>query len=109
LRETADFPEWRAADFPEPSGADSEEACIVIDADLSILGADADAFASYEAQVREEYACVDEATYAEARTRVLLSFLNREAIYATCVGRRLWEARARRNLEGSLGRLRSLP
>ena len=81
---------------------DTEEACIVVDADLSILGSDPGIFAEYERQVREEYACVDDAAYEAGRARVLTTFLERETIYATRRGQRLWEASARRNLENSL-------
>src|SRR6185312_15436443 len=50
--------------------ADSEEACIVVDADLSILGADPAVFDAYERAVRAEYAAVDDAAYAAGRAAV---------------------------------------
>ncbi|HEY2518390.1 MAG TPA: hypothetical protein VGI39_46295 [Polyangiaceae bacterium] len=81
---------------------DSEEAGLVLDADLSILGCAPEAFATYEAQVRCEYAAVDDARYAVGRAAVLSSFLARPSIYVTRRGRRLWEAPARANLERSL-------
>ncbi len=84
---------------------DSEEACIVVDADLSILGAEPGTFQTYEQQVRHEYACVDDARWATGRAGVLRQFLARPAICATRRGQRLWEASARRNLEESLRRL----
>ncbi len=83
---------------------DTEEACIVVDADLSILGSDHATFQEYERLVRQEFASIDDATYAAGRSRVLRMFLERPAIYATRRGQRLWEARARENLEGSLAR-----
>jgi predicted metal-dependent HD superfamily phosphohydrolase len=87
------------------SGADSEEACIVMDADLSILGADRETFDTYERLVRREYAAFDDAAYAAGRSRVLKEFLGRPAIFATRCGQRLWEGPARRNLEASLEKL----
>jgi predicted metal-dependent HD superfamily phosphohydrolase len=90
-----------------PGVFETEEACIVVDADLSILGAEPAAFAGYEGLVREEYAFVDDATYAAARAAILASFLDRPAIFATRPAQRLWEAQARRNLEASLTALRA--
>jgi predicted metal-dependent HD superfamily phosphohydrolase len=86
---------------------DSEEACIVIDADLSILGADRATFARYEEAVRKEFAMVDDAAYVAGRTAVLRTFLERPSIYLTHRARRLWEASARQNLEESLAALRA--
>jgi predicted metal-dependent HD superfamily phosphohydrolase len=86
-------------------GIDTEEACVVADADLSILGADRETFEAYELLVRIEFACCDDATYAAGRGRVLRSFLEHPAIYATRRGQTLWESRARRNLDISLSRL----
>ena len=84
---------------------DSEEACIVLDADLSILGEEPSRFAEYERQVREEFACIDPGSYAAGRIEVLRSFLARPSIYLTEPGRRLWESNARRNLEQSVNLL----
>lgn len=80
----------------------SEAARIVVDADLSILGADAATFDAYERDVRAEYAFVDDATFATGRAHVLRAFLDRDAIYETASARALWEAAARANLERSL-------
>jgi predicted metal-dependent HD superfamily phosphohydrolase len=89
----------------EVGPVDTEEACVVADADLSILGADPGTFDEYERHVRQEYAQLDEATYAAGRSSVLRGLLVRPTIYATRRGQRLWEADARRNLMGSLARL----
>jgi predicted metal-dependent HD superfamily phosphohydrolase len=89
----------------DTSAADSEEACIVVDADLSILGADEATFEDYERNVRGEYVSLDGATYSAGRSAVLQAFLDRPTIYATRRGQRLWEASARKNLERSLARL----
>jgi predicted metal-dependent HD superfamily phosphohydrolase len=84
---------------------DSPEACIVVDADLSILGADPATFKAYERDVRAEFGMFDDASYAAGRSAVLRGFLARPAIYATRRGERLWEAQARANLERSLAGL----
>jgi predicted metal-dependent HD superfamily phosphohydrolase len=83
----------------------SEEACIVLDADLSILGADPATFDRYEENVRKEFASVDDVAYVAGRSAVLRAFLDRPAIYLTHCGRRLWEGNARRNLGASLAKL----
>jgi predicted metal-dependent HD superfamily phosphohydrolase len=84
---------------------DTEEACIVVDADLSILGSDPSTFEEYERLVREEFGSVDDPSYAIGRAKVLTCFLERPFIYATKRAQRLWESRARSNLERSLARL----
>jgi|HubBroStandDraft_2_1064218.scaffolds.fasta_scaffold110930_1 predicted metal-dependent HD superfamily phosphohydrolase len=92
----------------DPDADDGLEACVVIDADLSILGAERGAFEQYEGLVRQEFS-VDDETYAAGRSYVLRAFLARPSIYATRRGARLWEARARQNLEISLSRMSGAP
>jgi predicted metal-dependent HD superfamily phosphohydrolase len=84
---------------------DCEEGCIVLDADLAILGADGPSFDEYERSVRQEYAAVDDETYAAARSAILRALLERPNLYLTRTGARLWEGPARRNIERSLARL----
>jgi predicted metal-dependent HD superfamily phosphohydrolase len=84
---------------------ESEEECIVRDSDLSILGESPEVFARYERAVREEYAVIDDATFTRGRLAVLAGFLSLPSIYLTRVGARLWESRARANLEASLAKL----
>jgi len=81
------------------------DAQIVVDIDLSILGADADRFQEYEVQVRREYAWVDDDAFRHGRTKVLRSFLERPFIYSTADFRARFEARARSNLAGSIAAL----
>lgn len=75
---------------------------VVLDADLSILGAAPDVFAAYERDVRAEYAIVDDATFHCGRAAVLRSFLARPRIFVTEGGHALWEDAARNNLASSL-------
>ena len=81
---------------------DSEEARIVVDADLSILGADVETFDAYEIAVRQEYAFVPDDAFRVGRAHVLRSFLDRATIFSTAAGRELWEANARTNMARSL-------
>jgi predicted metal-dependent HD superfamily phosphohydrolase len=94
-----------AATSHEAGAVDSEEACIVADADLAILGAERAAFDAYEGGVRREFAWVGDAAYAAGRAAVLRAFLARPTIFATRRAQRLWEERARANLEESVRRL----
>jgi predicted metal-dependent HD superfamily phosphohydrolase len=94
-----------ATKHDDGSDADSEEACIVVDADLSILGSAEATFEEYERNVRQEYAGIDDASYAAGRSAVLRALLERPTLYATRRGQRLWEARARLNLERSVARI----
>lgn len=82
--------------------ADRAEA-LLVDADLSILGAGPAEFGAYHAAVRQEYAHVPGLLYRVGRRRVLRDFLNRERIYTTPEFAEL-ETLARDNLRRALGR-----
>jgi predicted metal-dependent HD superfamily phosphohydrolase len=85
---------------------ESEEARIVVDADLSILGTDEETFDTYERAVRQEYAFVPDDAFRVGRALVLESFLSRPTIFSTQPARDLWEVRARENLARSIAALR---
>lgn len=78
---------------------------LLVDIDLSILGADPERFEEYERQVRAEYSWVPWQTYCIRRAEVLASFLGRPYIFGTAHLRRLLERRARENLHRSVERL----
>jgi predicted metal-dependent HD superfamily phosphohydrolase len=82
-----------------PVGRDAE---LLVDVDLSILGADRPRFDEYEAQVRREYGWVADDAFRAGRARVLESFLARPAIFSTPGFRERLETRARDNLRRSL-------
>lgn len=86
----------------------SREEALLVDADLSILGADGQTFAAYNAAIRQEYRHVPDLLYRPGRRNVLQSFLNREQIYSTPAFAGL-EAQARRNLRRALSRTSSEP
>jgi predicted metal-dependent HD superfamily phosphohydrolase len=87
----------------EPVGAD---ACVLVDVDLSILGAEPGRFDEYERQVREEYRWVPAPVFRRERRKILRRLLARPVLYNTARMRESHERRARANLERSLARLK---
>jgi len=85
-----------------PATRDEE---IIVDIDLHILGADADRFDEYEAQVRREYRRVPWFLYRRRRADILRGFLARVPLYRTERCRARSEERARANLRRSIERL----
>jgi len=83
-----------------PVGRDEQ---LVIDIDLSILGASAGRFAEYEAQIRQEYRHVPGILFRGRRRAVLRSFLKRPYIYSTEYFRERLEDVARANLARAVG------
>ncbi len=77
---------------------------LLVDIDLAILAAPEPRYSEYEAQIRKEYAFVDDATWRIERQKVLQSFAGRAFIYGSPEFRAL-ETRARRNLERSINAL----
>lgn len=71
---------------------------LLVDIDLAILGASAERFAEYDAQVKVEYSWVPAPIYAVKRKEVLKSFLDRSPIYSTEHFRARCEQQARTNL-----------
>ena len=81
------------------------DAQILVDIDLSILGAPIERFDEYEQQIRREYRWVPLPLYRAQRAKVLKSFIARPRIYTTERYFTL-ESQARENIERSLARLR---
>ena len=77
----------------------------VLDIDLGILGAPADAYRRYERDVRREYFFVMPWSWRKGRAAVLRHFIAQPAIYRTAHFRSRLEARARSNLQHSLAAL----
>ena len=78
-----------------PSGRDEQ---LLVDIDLSILGAEGARFDEYEQQIRKEYAYVPGFLFRRKRREILKGFLDRSAIYSTPHFHDMLEARARDNL-----------
>lgn len=81
------------------------DAALLLDMDLSILGAPADIFDAYEDAVRREYGWVSDADWRAGRGAVLRNFLARARIFHTDIFVTRFEAQARSNMERSLARL----
>lgn len=79
------------------------DAQVLVDIDLSILGAAPKRFAQYEAQIRAEYAHVPIWTFRWKRAEVLRGMLARTCIYTTPRFHDRFEAQARRNLLCTIG------
>ena len=71
---------------------------LMVDIDLSILGADRERFDEYEQQIKREYAWVSDDIYAEKRSKILAGFLARPTVYSTLYFRDRFETAARENL-----------
>lgn len=84
----------------QPEGTDAQ---LLVDIDLSILGAPAARFAEYERQIRVEYAHVPPEVFEPRRREILGGFLARDPLYLTASVRQRLEAQARRNLQQAIG------
>jgi len=82
-----------------------QDAQLIVDTDLAILGAESARFAEYEHQVRKEYAWVEEHVFREQRAKVLRGFLQRPYIFSTDLFRARYERQARANIRQSLAAL----
>lgn len=80
---------------------------LLVDIDLSILGADAVRFEEYEAQIRREYAFVPGFLFRRKRRAILQGFLDRPRLYATDVLHTRLDAVARHNLAQAIRATRS--
>lgn len=80
----------------------TRDACVLVDIDLSILGAAPERFDAYELEIRAEYAWVPEVLFRATRRKILAEFLQRPSIYSTIAFRQNLEASARANLARSL-------
>jgi predicted metal-dependent HD superfamily phosphohydrolase len=82
------------------------DAQLLVDIDLSILGAEAARFAEYEAQIRDEYAFIPAWLFRRKRRAILRSFIERPRIYSTATFHDALEARARSNLARAIAATR---
>lgn len=78
------------------------ETNLFTDADLSILGSDADTYDRYLKNIRQEYAMYPNILYNPGRRKVLLHFLSMDQIFKTKEFSGQFEAQARQNLEAEL-------
>ncbi len=92
------------AHLEEPERLDEQ---ILVDADLSILGADQSAFDIYEQLIRQEWAHVPDEVFKPARIAVLQRLQNQRRIFSTGYAFNRWERKARFNIAQSIARLGS--
>ncbi|CCH28471.1 HD domain-containing protein [Actinosynnema sp. NPDC047251] len=85
--------------------AGDELTALLMDADLAILGSDAQGYERYRQAVRREYAHVPDEAWRAGRAQVLRGLLARDPLYATPQARDRWEARAKANLAAELASL----
>lgn len=83
------------------------DAALVVEVDLTVLGQPEAAFDEYERQVRREYAWVDDASFAAGRATVLEAFLRQPVLFRVHSLHDAYEAAARANLQRSIDRLRA--
>jgi predicted metal-dependent HD superfamily phosphohydrolase len=75
---------------------------LIVDIDLSILGAARQRFDEFERQIRSEYWWIPRPIYRRQRAAILRSFLERPTIYSTREFAERFEAQARENIESTL-------
>lgn len=86
--------------------AADRDTAILIDIDLSILGADRDRFDAFEKEVRAEYRWVPRPLYCRERKKILKSFLQRDRIFSTDAFHGRFESAARENLVRAIDALK---
>jgi predicted metal-dependent HD superfamily phosphohydrolase len=95
----------RHIEATETHVAASGDAALVVDLDLTVLGARPRDFDAFERRIRHEYAHVPECAFRMARRGILEGFLARPEIYTVPVIRAELEAKARANLARRIGEL----
>jgi predicted metal-dependent HD superfamily phosphohydrolase len=81
----------------------STDEAILVDIDLSILGAAPQRFVEYETAIREEYNWVPRFVFDFKRRSILKEFRRRDPIFCISHFAKRFEQQARENLERSLG------
>ncbi|MEU6507773.1 hypothetical protein [Streptomyces sp. NPDC046942] len=81
---------------------DDRDGQVLCDADLAILAAPPSAYATYTAEVREEYHFVPNDAFREGRSAILRQLLGLPRLFRTPYGQEHWEATARYNLASEL-------
>ena len=79
------------------------DAQVLVDIDLSILGAPGARFAEYDEQIRREYSFVPLWLFRRKRRAILRAFLERPYIYSTSHFRSALEQQAKENLARAIG------
>ncbi len=80
----------------------TEDEAMMIDIDLSILGARPSRYAEYERQLRQEHRHVPQQLYQSVRKKALRDYLAQPRIYYTDWFRQRYETQARANMQRAL-------
>jgi predicted metal-dependent HD superfamily phosphohydrolase len=116
-RRSAEWARARLADLPEADAvaglvlattdhtSTDPLTCLLLDADLAVLGSDPAGYERYRAAVRAEYAHVPDDAWRVGRARVLRSLAGKDPLYVTPHARERWEEPARTNLAAELSSL----
>ena len=84
---------------------DDVDGCALSDADLAILAAPGERYATYAAGVRADFAHVDDADFRAGRAAVLRDLAATPHLFHTPHARERWESTARANLEREISEL----
>lgn len=84
---------------------DQNDAKLLVDIDLSILGAPADIYDEFEQNIRKEYKLVPSLIYRRKRKELLESFLQKDSIYNLDYFKNHYEKAARTNIQRAIERL----
>lgn len=77
----------------------------LLDADLSILGKDAETYIDYTKKIRKEYSFYPDLLYKPGRKKVLQHFLELESIFKTDYFKSQYEKQAKENIQSELDNL----
>jgi len=84
---------------------ESNDAKLMLDIDLSILGAKPHVYAQFEKDVRYEYKRVPSFIFKKKRKEILSGFLDKPRTYQTPYFRERLETQAKENLKTAIGKL----
>jgi len=87
--------------------AEDANGAVMLDADLTILGAPPDEYDRYAAAIRMEYSWIEEAAYRTGRAKVLRGFVVRERLFLLDRMHARYESAARGNLQREIAALSS--
>lgn len=82
--------------------AEDTDTNYLLDADLSILGKDLDAYLDYTRKIRKEYSIYPDLLYKPGRKKVLKHFLELESLFKTDEFREKYELNAKKNIAEEL-------
>jgi len=89
------------------SPTQTQDESLLVDVDLSILGANTEVYDQFEINVRKEYKRIPMFIYKKKRVEVLKGFLERSAIYNNEPLRSELESQARLNLSNAIEQLQA--